>query len=113
MEEKKTKTVEMTPKENQPENKSNNQKHSKEELDLMMELDSMSKEKLKELCGQLYYQNNKLMDRIKSMDMTNIFKRLDYLFKIVEHPEVFPKEFVDKVVIEICEGMYPSSESQG
>ena len=45
--------------------------------------------------------------------MTNIFKRLDYLFKIVEHPEVFPKEFVDNVVKEICEGMYPSSEPQG
>lgn len=102
-----TKTVEMTPK-NKPED---NRKHSKEEVDLQMELDGMSKEKLKELCGQLYYRNNKLMERIQNMDMTNIFRRLDYLFKVLETPNLFTEKFIAKVTTEICEGMYPSEET--
>lgn len=102
------KTVEITDKA-----KDQKKKPSKEEIDIQMELDSMTKEKLKDLCGQQYYHIEKLKERIRSMDMTNIFKRLDYLFKVVEHPEVFPEGFVKQVVDEICEGMYPHSESQG
>lgn len=84
-----------------------NQNVNKEEIDLQMELDSMTKEKLKTTCGQLYYQNQQLMNRIKSMDMTNIFKRLDYLFKVVENADKFPESFVRTVIDEICSGIYP------
>lgn len=70
-------------------------------------LDSMSKNQLRDTAGQLYYQNQQLMNRIKSMDMTNIFKRLDYLFKVVENAEKFPNDFVEMVTNEICSGIYP------
>lgn len=74
---------------------------------VMEEFDSMSKNQLKEVAGQLYYQNQQLMNRVKNMDMTNIFRRFDYLFKVMETPKEFPEEFVKKVVEEICTGMYP------
>ena len=34
-----------------------------------------------------------------------MFKRLDYLFKVVEHSIEFPSEFVGQVVKEIMEAM--------
>lgn len=75
-------------------------------------LDSMSKNQLRETAGQLYYQNQQLMNRIKSMDMTNIFRRFDYLFKVMEHSEKYPKEFVDAIINEICTGMYPEEPKE-
>ena len=76
------------------------------------EFDSMTKNKLKEVAGQLYYQNQQLMNRIKNMDMTNIFRRLDYLFKVMDHSEKYPKEFVGMVINEICTGMYPEEPKE-
>lgn len=111
MEEKKEKqtekTVQITEKQNPKK-----QNVSKEEIDLQMELDSMTKEKLKEVAGQLYYQNQQLMNRIKSMDMTNIFKRLDYLFKAVENADKFPEDFMKAVINEICSGIYPEETKE-
>ena len=52
------------------------------------------------------------MNRIKSMDMTNIFRRFDYLFKIMERSEKYPKEFVDMITNEICTGMYPEEPKE-
>ena len=37
--------------------------------------------------------------------MTNMFKRLDYLFKVVEHGHMFKQDFLDKCITEIEEIM--------
>lgn len=76
------------------------------------EFDAMTKNKLKEVAGQLYYQNQQLMNRIKSMDMTNIFRRFDYLFKVMDHSEKYPENFVAAIVNEICTGMYPEEPKE-
>jgi hypothetical protein len=101
--------VEITEKENtvkmeQPKQPMNNS--------IEAELDSMSKNQLRDTAGQLYYQNQQLMNRIKSMDMTNIFRRFDYLFKIMEHSDKYPKEFVGAIINEICTGMYPEEPKE-
>lgn len=55
-------------------------------------------------CNQLY---SKLMKEIQARDMTNMFKRLDYLFKVVENESCFSESFVDSCVQEIETALTP------
>lgn len=61
----------------------------------------MTYEQLESVAHQLSEQNRELRMKLQQMDMMNIFKRLDYLFKIVENQEKFNKEFVNKSKEEI------------
>lgn len=67
----------------------------------------LSYEQLNEACAQLYQQNQALMRELKQANMTNMFKRLDYLFKIVEQKDTFSldEEFFGKCVKEIKEAL--------
>lgn len=61
-------------------------------------------------CGQLY---QKLMKEIQMRDMTNMFRRLDYLFKVVENRSCFSSDFVGDCVEEIEVALTPvESESE-
>lgn len=44
---------------------------------------------------------NNLYARLQQADMSNMFKRLDYLFKVVENVDNFPQEFVKSCIEEI------------
>ena len=99
----KPKTVQMNPNQN---------KEPQIPKSVEEELDSMTKNKLREVAGQLYYQNQQLMNRINNMDMTNIFRRLDYLFKVVENADKFPNDFIEMVTNEICSGIYPEETKE-
>ena len=46
---------------------------------------------------------NNLYARLQSAEMSNIFKRLDYLFKVVKYSGAFTPAFVEKCVAEIEE----------
>lgn len=46
---------------------------------------------------------NNLYARLQSAEMSNMFKRLDYLFKVVKYSEAFTPAFVEKCVAEIEE----------
>lgn len=83
MEENKTKTVEMKPQ--------NEKKYSYEELN--------------NIAGQLSQQNQQLYQQLQRANMANMFKRLDYLFKVVENGAMFSPEFVDKCIKEIEDSM--------
>lgn len=61
----------------------------------------MTYEQLESVAHQLSEQNRELRMKLQQMDMMNIFKRLDYLFKIVENQEKFNEEFADKSKEEI------------
>lgn len=50
---------------------------------------------------QLEAAFNQLYTKIQDMNMVNAFKRLDYLFKILEYPDAFPVSFLGKVAKEI------------
>lgn len=55
-------------------------------------------------CGQLY---QKLMKEIQMRDMSNMFKRLDYLFKVIENRICFNGDFVGDCVEEIENALTP------
>ena len=53
---------------------------------------------------------NNLYARLQQADMANMFKRLDYLFKVVENVDNFPQEFTKQCVDEIVNIMTISTE---
>lgn len=61
----------------------------------------MSYEELEQVAAQLSQQSQQLYARLQQADMTNMFKRLDYLFRVVENCQQFPAEFVTECVTEI------------
>ena len=62
----------------------------------------LSYEQLNEIAHQLSEQNRELYQKVQEMNMANIFKRLDYLFKVVDLSVEFKQEFVNKCKEEIA-----------
>lgn len=65
------------------------------------EVKKLTYEELEQVANQMNEQNQILYEKIKELNLINVFRRLDYLFKVVENKEVFDKEFTDSVVKEI------------
>lgn len=61
----------------------------------------LSYEQLKDIAGQLQQQNQQLRRMLAESNYSNIFKRLDYLFKVMEYAHMFSDEFVQKCSTEI------------
>lgn len=62
----------------------------------------MSYEELEQVASQLSQQTQQLYARLQQAEMSNVFKRLDYLFKVVELREAtFSSAFVEACIKEI------------
>lgn len=73
----------------------------------------MSYEQLENIAHQLSEQAKQLYARLQEANMVNMFKRLDYLFKVVENAHAFNEEFVAKCVAEIEDLMtVPETEEE-
>lgn len=81
MEEQKKKVVEMKPQVQRPE--------------------KMSYEQLENVAHQLSEQNRQLFAKLQELNMANVFKRLDYLFEVVENGNMFKPDFLEKCVAEV------------
>ena len=76
----------------------------------------LSYEQLNEACSQLYQQNQKLIQQVQQMNLTNMFKRMDYLFLVLKYEAVIKDpEFVGSCVEEIKASLTPtdSAEEEG
>lgn len=69
-----------------------------------MEEKKYTESELNAACGQLY---QKLMKEIQMRDMTNMFKRMDYMFKVIENRACFSEGFVSDCVQEIETALTP------
>lgn len=68
-------------------------------------------DELNSVCNQLYLQNKKLLLQIEQMDMSNVFKRLDYLFEVLKAASVIKDaEFITNCVSEIKSALYPQKD---
>lgn len=65
-------------------------------------------EKLEREVTGLRSMNNQLIMQLQQMNMANLFKRLDYLFKVVELREAFNPEFITRCTREIEGHLTPS-----
>ena len=54
---------------------------------------------------QLNAQNQQLRVALNEANLTNLYKRLDYLFKVVENGHMFKQDFLEKCIAEIEEIM--------
>lgn len=63
-------------------------------------------EQLEAVASQLSDQAKKLYERLQEANMSNAFRRLDYLFKVVEFGPMFPDSFVERCAGEIQAMMY-------
>lgn len=69
-------------------------------------------EQYKKLVEALKSQNAQLIYQLQGTNLNNMFKRLDYLFKIVENAAMFDEVFVDQCIAEIKELMTPPEEEK-
>ena len=67
--------------------------------------EKMSYEQLQQVAHQLSEQARQLYSQLQKSNMTNMFKRLDYLFKVVENGHMFKQDFLEKCIAEIEELM--------
>lgn len=72
----------------------------------------LSYDELKNVAGQLSQQNQQLNMMLQQSNMTNMFKRMDYLFKVLELQHCFDSEFVITCSDEIKELMTPPVEDE-
>lgn len=70
----------------------------------------LSYEELKNVAGQLSQQNQQLNMMLQQANMTNVFKRLDYLFKILENKDCFDSDFIITCSDEIVTIMTPPKD---
>lgn len=61
----------------------------------------MSYEQLENVATQLSEQVRQLYAKLQESNLENMFKRLDYLFKVIENAHAFNEEFVSKCTSEI------------
>lgn len=64
-------------------------------------------EQYKQALEALKSQNTQLIYQLQNANMANLFKRLDYLFKVIENAAMFDEAFTEKCIAEIKELMTP------
>ena len=67
--------------------------------------EKLSYEQLENVAHQLSEQTKQLYMKLQAANMSNMFKRLDYLFKVVENGHMFKQDFLEKCIAEIEEIM--------
>lgn len=65
----------------------------------------LSYEELKNIAGQLQQQNMQLRQALQRANYENLFKRLDYLFKVLDNAHMFDIDFVEECTTEIQESI--------
>lgn len=75
--------------------------------------EKLSYEQLADVCHQLSEQSQTLYRKLQEANLSNMFKRLDYLFAVVENRAAFPEDFVKKCINEIVTSMtIPEAEEK-
>lgn len=64
-----------------------------------------SLEEIKNIAGQLQQQNVQLRQALQRANYENLFKRLDYLFKVLDNAHMFDIDFVEECTTEIQESI--------
>lgn len=72
----------------------------------------LSYEELAAAASQLSQQNQQLNMMLQQSNMSNTFKHLDYLFKVLEFKDCFDSDFVISCSENIVELMTPPTEEE-
>ena len=87
-----------------------------EEKDVKVEGEDMPKkftyEELENIAGNLSSQVQQLTARLQEANMFNVFKRLDYCFKVIENASAFNPDFINVIVTEVEAAMTIKEEDK-
>lgn len=87
-----------------------------EEKDVKVEGEDMPKkftyEELENIAGNLSSQVQQLTARLQEANMFNVFKRLDYCFKVIENASAFNPDFINVIVTEVEAAMKIKEEGK-
>ena len=70
----------------------------------MKEKKELTYDELKNVAGQLQQQNKFLIEQLQKNEYADLHKRIEYLFKVLEHKNTFAnidRGFVDEVISEL------------
>lgn len=85
---------------------------SKDKQDTKQNKQPLTYEQLNDVCQQLFQQNQQLRERISELDNVTMFKRIDYLFKVVEFASTFKDpDFVNSCMDELKEALTVNEEN--
>ena len=65
--------------------------------------EKLTYEELNNVCHQLSEQCRRMGEQLQQANLTNAFRRLDYLFAVLDKSEFFDDSFVEKCAAEIVE----------
>lgn len=63
--------------------------------------EKLTYEELNNVCHQLSEQSRTLYQQLQEANLNNVFRRLDYLFAVLDKHEFFDNSFVEKCATEI------------
>ena len=75
-----------------------------EKKEVVKEKKELTYDELKNVAGQLQQQNKFLIEQLQKNEYADLHKRIEYLFKVLEHKNTFANTdsgFVDEVVSEL------------
>ena len=75
-----------------------------EKREVVKEKKELTYDELKNVAGQLQQQNKFLIEQLQKNEYADLHKRIEYLFKVLEHKNTFANTdngFVDEVISEL------------
>lgn len=75
-----------------------------EKKEMVKEKKELTYDELKNVAGQLQQQNKFLIEQLQKNEYADLHKRIEYLFKVLEHKNTFANTdngFVDEVISEL------------
>lgn len=74
---------------------------NKKEEKVTAKQEKLSYDELNQVSQQLFQENKMLRTKVQELSVEAFYKRIDYMFKVVELASVFSKEFVERTIQEI------------
>lgn len=74
---------------------------NKKENKVTAKQEKLSYDELNQVSQQLFQENKMLRTKVQELSVEAFYKRIDYMFKVVELASVFSKEFVERTIQEI------------
>ena len=75
-----------------------------EKKEVVKEKKELTYDELKNVAGQLQQQNKFLIEQLQKNEYADLHKRIEYLFKVLEHKNTFRNTdngFVDEIISEL------------
>lgn len=94
------------------EEKSNQQEVKQLSYDELRKAASELSMQLQRISQQFNLERQKHQKEMQELQMFNMFKRLDFLFKVVENAPMFPAEFVENITKEVVDLLSLSNEQE-